>query len=54
MTLPSTTPQDSHAILVAVLLLTGLCVVYWRMALRLIVIITLGLALFGLIATLHL
>lgn len=53
MPLPSTTPQDSHAIFVVVLLVTGLCVVYWRIALRLIVVIMVALAAYGLIATLH-
>lgn len=54
MPLPSTTAQDSHAIMVAVLLVTGLCVVYWRIALRLAVIITIALAAYGMIATLRL
>lgn len=53
MPLPSTSPQDSHAIVVVVLLITGLCVIYWRIALRLIVIITIALAAYGLITTLH-
>lgn len=53
MPLPSTTAQVSHAIAVAILLATGLCVVYWRTALRLALIIMITLAAYGLIATLH-
>jgi hypothetical protein len=53
MPLPSTTPQDNHTILVVILILTGLCVIYWRTALKLIVILMVALAAYGLIATLH-
>lgn len=52
MPLPSA-PQDSHAIMAAVLIITGLCVVYWRLAFRLAVIITVGFAAYGLITALH-
>lgn len=53
MPLPSATPQDSHAIMVVVLLITGLCLVYWRIALRLAVFILLAFAIYGLITGLH-
>jgi hypothetical protein len=49
MPVPSTTPQDSHAIMVVVLLTAGLCVVYWRIAIRLVAIILVALAAYGLV-----
>jgi hypothetical protein len=46
-------PQDNQAIVVIVLIIAGLCVAYWRMALRMIVIIFIALAVLGMIAGLH-
>jgi hypothetical protein len=53
MPVPSPQPQDNQAILVIVLFLAALCVVYWRTALRLIAIILIALAVYGVIAGLH-
>ena len=53
MPVPPVQPQDSHAIAVIVLFLAALCVVYWRMALRLIAIVLIALAVYGVIAGLH-
>ena len=53
MPLPSTTPQDNHAILVVVLIVTGLCIAYWRTALRVAVFILIAFAIYGLITGLH-
>jgi hypothetical protein len=52
MPVPST-PQDSHAIIVVVLIIAALCVIYWRLAIRLFVIILIALAVYGAIAGLH-
>jgi hypothetical protein len=38
---------------VIVLIIVGLCVAYWRVALRMIVIILIALAVLGMIASLH-
>lgn len=53
MPLPSATPQDSHAVFVAILIVTGLCVVYWRIALRVVVFVLIAFAIYGLITGLH-
>jgi hypothetical protein len=53
MPLPSTTPQDSHAIMVAVLIVAALCVIYWRKALQLVVIVLIAFTVYGLIIGLH-
>jgi hypothetical protein len=53
MPLPPATAHDSHAIAVAVVIITGLCVIYWRTVLRLAVIIIVTLAALGLIAALR-
>ena len=47
-------PQDSHAILVVIMIGAALCVIYWRLAIRLFVIMMVALALYGAIVTLHL
>lgn len=52
MPVPST-PQDSHGLLVVVLILVALCVIYWRLAIRLFVIIMIAMAVYGAIAGLH-
>ena len=46
-------PQNNQAIVVIVLIIVGLCVAYWRVALRMIVIIFIALAVLGMIAGLH-
>ena len=46
-------PQDNQAIVMIVLIAAGLCVAYWRVALRMIVIILVALAVLGMIASLH-
>jgi hypothetical protein len=46
-------PQDNQAIIVIALIAAGLCVAYWRVALRMIVIILIALAVLGIIAALH-
>lgn len=52
MPVPST-PHDSHAIIAAVLIISALCVVYWRMTFRLLVILVIALAVYGAIVGLH-
>jgi hypothetical protein len=52
MPVPST-PQDSHGILVVILIAAALCVIYWRVAIRLFVILMIALAVYGAIAGLH-
>jgi len=52
MPVPST-PHDSHAIIVMVLITAALCVVYWRLTIRLFVILMIALAMYGAIAGLH-
>jgi hypothetical protein len=52
MPVPST-PQDSHGILVVILIAAALCVIYWRLAIRLFVILMIALAVYGAIAGLH-
>lgn len=52
MPVPST-PHDSHAIIVVALITAALCVVYWRLAIRLFVIMMIALAMYGAIAGLH-
>lgn len=49
MQAPSPQTQDSQAILVVVLFVACLCVAYWRTAIRVIVIILVALAVFGII-----
>ena len=46
-------PQDSNTILAIVLFLACFCVVYWRIVLRLIAIILVALAIYGVLAGLH-
>lgn len=53
MPVPST-PQDSHAIIALILIITTLGVIYWRLAIRLFVIAMIALAVYGAIASLHL
>lgn len=53
MPVPST-PQDSHAIIVLILIITTLGVIYWRLTIRLLVIAMIALAVYGAIAGLHL
>jgi hypothetical protein len=53
MPVPPTSPQDNNAILVIVLLVAGLCTIYWRITLRLIAIGLIALAAYGLIVSLH-
>lgn len=53
MPVPPTSPHDSHSIMVAVLFIAALCVMYWRMAIRLLAIILIVLLVCGVIAGLH-
>lgn len=53
MPVPST-PHDSQSVIVVIVIIAGLCVVYWRLALRLLVILMVALAVYGAFETLHL
>jgi hypothetical protein len=53
MPVPST-PEDSRAIIVLILILATLGVIYWRLAIRLLVIVMIAMAVYGVVATLHL
>jgi hypothetical protein len=53
MPAPPPQPHDNQAILVVVLFIASLCVVYWRTALRLIAIVLVALAVYGIIAGLQ-
>jgi hypothetical protein len=53
MPVPSNHPQDTQAILVVITFLACLCVVYWRTALRVIVVALVALAIYGTITGLH-
>jgi hypothetical protein len=51
MPVPPTNPQDTQAAIAVLIAITAcLCVAYWRMALRLILIVVLALAVFGAVA----
>lgn len=52
MPVPST-PADSHGIIVVVIIIAALCVIYWRLAIRLFVIAMIALAVYGAIAGMH-
>jgi hypothetical protein len=53
MPAPPPQPQDNQAIFVVVLFIASLCVIYWRTALRLIAIVLVALAVYGIIAGLQ-
>jgi hypothetical protein len=53
MPAPSNQPQDTQTILVVISFLACLCVVYWRTALRVIVVALVALAIYGAITGLH-
>lgn len=53
MPVTSNQPQDTQTILVVIIFLACLCVVYWRTALRVIVVALVALAIYGAIAGLH-
>jgi len=53
MPAPPPQPQDNEAILVIVLFLACFCVVYWRTVLRVIAIVFVALAVYGIIAGLQ-
>lgn len=53
MPVPSNQPQDIQTIMVVVIFLACLCVVYWRTALRVIVVALVALAIYGAITGLH-
>jgi len=53
MPVPSTQPQDNQAIIMVVILVAILCVIYWRMALRVVAIILIATTVLGVIASLH-
>jgi hypothetical protein len=46
-------PQDTQAIAVVILIIAGLCVAYWKVALRVFVIGLVALAILGTVAGLH-
>ncbi len=48
MSVPPTTPQDAHAAIAVLLVIAAaLCVFYWRMALKIIVIVAIILIIYG-------
>ncbi len=53
MPVPSTQPEDNQAIIMVVILVAILCVIYWRMALRVVAIILIATTVLGVIASLH-
>lgn len=53
MPVTSNQPQDTQTILVVIIFLACLCVVYWRTALRVIVVALVALAIYGAITGLH-
>ncbi|MCW2893311.1 MAG: hypothetical protein JWO75_2800 [Actinomycetia bacterium] len=54
MPVPPTTPQDTQAaIAVFIAIAAGFCVAYWRIAVRLILIVVLALAVYGAVAGIH-
>jgi fructose-specific phosphotransferase system IIC component len=54
MSAPPTDPQNTQAaILILTVIASGLCVFYWRTALRVILILVLALIVYGTIAGLH-
>lgn len=54
MPVPPANPQDTQAaIAILVTIAAGFCVVYWRTALRLVLILVLGLALYGAVVGVH-
>jgi hypothetical protein len=51
MSVPPTSPQDTQAAIAVLLLIgTACCVVYWRMALRIILVLVIVLVVYGTIA----
>jgi hypothetical protein len=53
MPVTSNQPQDTQTILVVIIFLACLCVVYWRTALRVIVVALVALAIYGAITGLY-
>jgi hypothetical protein len=54
MPIPSSNPQDTQAaVAVLALIAAGVCVVYWRTALRVILIVVLALAVYGAFVGIH-
>jgi ABC-type multidrug transport system fused ATPase/permease subunit len=53
MPVPPTQPGDNQAIIMVVTLVAILCVIYWRMALRVVAIILIATTVLGVIASLH-
>ena len=52
MPVPPTT-TDGHTLLVLAMITSALCVIYWRHAIRLFVIVMIALAVYGAITGLH-
>jgi hypothetical protein len=52
MPVPPSNPQDTQAA-IAVLIAACLCVIYWRMALRVILIVVIALAIYGAVIGIH-
>lgn len=46
-------PQDIQTVTVLAVLIASLCVIYWRITLRLIAIAIIGLAIYGAVLALH-
>jgi hypothetical protein len=53
MAAPHGQPQDIQAIAVLAVLIGSLCVIYWRIALRIFLIALIGLAIFGAALAVH-
>lgn len=53
MPAPPAQPHDSQAIIVVVLFIVGLCVVYWRTAIRVFTIIIIALLVLGVIESMN-
>jgi hypothetical protein len=53
MPVPPNQPQDTQTVWVVIIFLACLCVVYWRTALRVIVVALVVLAIYGAITGLH-
>lgn len=48
------THQDTQSVMVVVLIIATLCAIYWRLAIKLLIILIIALAVYGAIETMHL
>jgi hypothetical protein len=53
MSIPSAHPSDIQAIAILAVLIGSLCVIYWRVALRLVAIALIALAIFGVVLVIY-